>query len=75
MEDGVNGFVVREKDSADLVEKIERFLSLSWEARRDMGLAGRAKVEKEFDRQIVVQKYLDELETVRSKEGAHAQTV
>ena len=75
VDDGVNGFVVREKDSADLAEKIERFLSLPWERRRDMGLAGRAKVEREFDRQIVVQKYLDELAAVRSREANHAQTV
>lgn len=61
VEDGVNGFVVRQKDSADLIEKLERFLSLSWEQRRDMGLAGRAKVEREFDRQVVVNKYLGEL--------------
>lgn len=75
VDDGVNGFVVREKDSADLVEKIEKFLSLPWERRRDMGLAGRAKVEKEFDRQIVVKKYLDELAAVQSGEERHAQTV
>ena len=71
VEDGVNGYVVREKDSADLVEKIERFLSLPRELRRNMGLAGRAKVEREFDRRIVIRKYLDELETVR-KENGHA---
>ena len=75
VDDGVNGFVVREKDSADLVEKIEKFLNLPWERRRDMGLAGRAKVEKEFDRQIVVKKYLDELAAVQSGEERHAQTV
>ncbi len=57
IDDGVNGFVVKQKDSADLIEKIEKFLALPWEKRRDMGLAGRAKVEREFDRQIVVDKY------------------
>ncbi len=72
VEDGVNGFVVREKDTADLVEKIERFLSLSPEKRLEMGLAARAKVEKEFDRRIVVQKYLDELSAAEGKEGDHA---
>ena len=72
VDDGVNGFVVREKDSADLVEKIEQFLSLPWEKRRDMGLAGRAKVEKEFDRRIVVQKYMDEVEALKKKECPHA---
>lgn len=62
IDDGVNGFVVKQQDSQDLIEKIERFLALSWEARRNMGLAGRTKVEKEFDRKIVVEKYMKEIE-------------
>lgn len=61
VDDGVNGYVVKQRDSKDLIEKIELFLSLSWEQRRDMGLAGRAKVEREFDRNIVIGKYLDEI--------------
>lgn len=61
VDDGVNGYSVKQKDSADLIEKIEKFLSLSWEQRKDMGLAGRAKVEREFDRNIVVRKYIDEI--------------
>lgn len=64
VDEGVNGYVVRQYDSRDLIEKIERFLSLSWEQRRDMGLAGREKVEREFDRQIVVHRYLEEIERV-----------
>ena len=64
VEDGLNGFVVNQKDSRDLIKKIEKFLALSWEERRNMGLAGRVKVEKEFDRQIVVNKYMVELNKV-----------
>lgn len=64
VEDGVNGYVVKQQDSEDLIEKIEKFLSLSVDARKAMGLAGRAKVEREFDRQIVIKKYLDEVERV-----------
>ena len=62
VDDGVNGFLVRQKDSQDLIDKIERFLRLSWEDRKQMGLNGRAKVEKEFDRDIVIQKYLEAIE-------------
>lgn len=62
IDDGVNGFFVRERDSQDLIEKIERFLALTWEERRNMGLAGRAKVERGFDREIVVNKYMKELD-------------
>ena len=64
VEDGVNGYVVKQQDSKDLIEKIEKFLSLSVEERKAMGLAGRAKVEREFDRQIFIKKYLDEFERV-----------
>lgn len=60
IDDGVNGFVVKQRDTQDLIEKIEKFLSLSWEERQAMGIAGRAKVEREFDRQIVVERYLEE---------------
>lgn len=65
--DGINGFVCRQQDAEDLIRQIEKFLALSWEQRRDMGLAGRRKVEKEFDRQIVVETYLKEIEILHSK--------
>jgi galacturonosyltransferase len=61
IDDGVNGYIVKQRDSQDLIEKIEKFLTLEWEQRCQMGLAGRAKVEREFDRQIVEQKYLEEV--------------
>ena len=61
VEDGVNGFMVKQRDTQDLIEKVEKFLKLTWEERRQMGLRGRAKVEKEFSRKIVVQKYLNEI--------------
>jgi galacturonosyltransferase len=62
VDDGVNGYIVNQKDSKDLIEKIEKFLSLTNQERKMMGLAGRRKVEREFDRKIVVEKYLAELE-------------
>lgn len=61
VEDGVNGFVVKQQDSKDLIEKIEKFLSLTHEERKQMGLAGREKVEREFDRDIVVEAYIKEI--------------
>ena len=61
IEDGSNGYICKQKDSEDLIRQIEKFLALTWEQRRDMGLAGRRKIENEFDRQIVVNAYMDEL--------------
>lgn len=63
VDDGVNGLFVKEKDSGDLVRAMESFMALPWEKRRDMGIAGRAKVEREFDRRIVVEKYLEQIES------------
>lgn len=61
IDDGVNGFICKQKDSQDLIKQIEKFLDKSWEEKKQMGLSGRRKVEKEFDRQIVVEKYVKEL--------------
>lgn len=61
VDDGVNGYLIQEKNSQDLIDKMCKFIDMTWEARRDMGLAGRAKVEREFDRQIVVDQYIREL--------------
>lgn len=65
IDDGVNGFICKQMDSKDLIEKIEKFLAQSWYNKKQMGLAGRAKVEKEFNRQIVVENYVKELERVK----------
>ena len=40
---------------------IEKILSMSVEERKNMGLAGRKKMEQEFDRNIVVEAYLNSL--------------
>src|SRR5690554_6179104 len=64
VEDGINGYVVEQRSSEDLIDKIEKFISLSYEEKKMMGLAARAKVEREFDRQIVVEAYLDEIEKI-----------
>lgn len=64
VDDGVNGYVVKQRDSEDLIQKIEKFLALTQEQKMQMGLAGRAKVEKEFDRKIVVNAYMKEMEAL-----------
>ena len=61
VEDGVNGFIVKQQNTSDLIEKIEKFIALPFEEKKQMGINGRQKVEKEFDRQIVINAYLEEL--------------
>lgn len=58
VEDEKTGFLIEEKNTDMLVDAIERFMSLSIEARREMGKAARRKMELEFDRNIVIEEYL-----------------
>ena len=62
VDDGVNGYMITQKDSLKLIEAIEKFVKLSNEDKKKMGLAARRKVEREFDRQIVVNEYMKEIE-------------
>lgn len=61
VDNNINGYIVKEKNEKDLIEKIEKFINLSYEEKKEMGLRAREKVEKEFDRRIVVDMYLNEL--------------
>jgi len=65
IDDGVNGYLVKEQDSADLIQKVEQFIALSDDEKREMGLNGRRKVETEFNRQIVVDKYLEAAKNIK----------
>ena len=58
---GRSGYLIPTRDEDALVQALEDFLSLSWEERMKLGQAGRKKMEREFDRQIVVQKYVEAL--------------
>lgn len=58
VENGSNGFLCRPRDAVDLADQISRMIALSPHERVAMGRRGRAKVEKEFDELVVIQKYL-----------------
>ena len=61
VDDGENGYLVNVRDTEDLTQKTEKFISLPYEDKVNMGKLGRVKVEREFDRQIVVEKYVETL--------------
>jgi len=58
VEHGGNGFLCEVKNAKDLALKMKEMLLVSEDRRRLMGEKGRLKMEKEFDEQIVIQKYL-----------------
>lgn len=53
----VNGFLVNKEDKKDLVIKIEHYINLSDTQKKEMGFSSRVKVEKEFNRNIIVKRY------------------
>lgn len=59
IDNGKTGFVFKVKSVEAVVEQIEAFLALSHDEKIVMGLAGREKMVKEFDRQIVINAYMD----------------
>lgn len=67
-EPGVTGIAFKAKNAGSLVDAIEKFLSLSHEQKEEMGRKGREKMVREFDRRIVVDKYMAEIE--RAMESA-----
>jgi galacturonosyltransferase len=67
VDDGVTGYLFEKGNSADLIEKIERFLALTHEEKQRMGQTGRAKVEREFDREIVIRAYLEEIGNIANE--------
>ena len=60
-EEGVSGFGCKARDVESLVKGIRRFINLPYAQKVQMGLAGRRKMEREFDRNIVIEKYLEEI--------------
>jgi glycosyltransferase involved in cell wall biosynthesis len=67
LEEGVNGLFCRVRDSADLAEKMRRMVKMTRGERAAMGMAGRAKMEREFDQRIVIGRYMEAIdEAMRS---------
>lgn len=64
IDDGKTGFLVREQDTEDLIKKVEQFLALPYDKRKEMGLEAHKKMVREFDRNLVVKKYLEAIAEV-----------
>lgn len=68
--DGETGYLFEAGSVDALTDRIETFISLPFEQKTRMGLAGRNTVEQRFDRQIVVHRYMQEIEK-RSVPNVH----
>jgi glycosyltransferase involved in cell wall biosynthesis len=61
VEDGVTGLMCRVRDAEDLAAAMMKMVRFSPEQRQQMGLAGRQKMEREFDEHIVLDAYQTQL--------------
>ena len=59
-----NGFLCKTQDIDSLVNVLNKFISLSFEKKADMGKKGRITVEKEFNEDFVYNNYLDQIKKI-----------
>lgn len=59
VDDGINGFLCDLRSTESLILQLDKMINLTHEQRLEMGRASRTKIEREFDEQIVINKYLD----------------
>lgn len=67
VENGINGFSVPARDYRALSDSFCKMIELSPEERLKMGKAGREKVKKEFEENIIIDTYLKEIGQVTGK--------
>ncbi len=56
VEDEKNGYLVKAKDTEELLEQIKKFLGIDYEKKKEMGEVSRKIIEKHFDKKKVVEK-------------------
>ena len=58
-DEGVTGFGFEAKNADSMKEAVQKFLSLTNEQKCEMGRKGREKMENQFNRKIVIDKYFN----------------
>ncbi len=61
VEEGKTGFIVPINNTDEVIKSVEKIIIMSNKDREQMGLKGRKKIEKEFDRKIIIEEYLKEI--------------
>lgn len=65
VEDGKTGYLVEAKSVQSLISAVEKFIKLPYYQKESMGREARKKVERDFDRQIVIDSYINTLKSIR----------
>lgn len=65
--DGVTGFACEPQNAESLMEAMKHFLLLNREQRAEMGQKAREKMEREFDRNAIIDVYINEMKKYLTK--------
>ncbi len=68
VDDGVSGFIFEVKSVDSIVDAIDSFVNLSHDEKTRMGQAGRQKMEKEFNRDLVDSEYIKVISEINNKQ-------
>ncbi len=63
-DENITGISFTVKNSESLIKAVEKFISLSHEEKKIMGINGRKKVEREFNREIITNAYIEEIQNI-----------
>lgn len=67
VDNGVNGYLCNVRDANDLYRKINQFIGLNRTEMIEMGIKGRKKIAKVFDRSIIVEEYCKEIREIERR--------
>jgi galacturonosyltransferase len=67
IEDGKTGFLFKVRDVSSMVDAVEKFIKLEHAQKVEMGKLARVKMEKQFDRNIVTDIYLNEVNSIKNE--------
>lgn len=62
VDDGISGYIAKKNDLEDLILKIKQFISLSYDAKKEMGIRAYNKVKDCFNRNDVVAEYVKRID-------------
>lgn len=63
-DEGVSGIGFEAKSTKSLVRSLEQFIHLRYEDKLEMGINGRKKIEREFNRKIIIDAYSKKIKNI-----------
>lgn len=67
IDEGISGYTFEVRNGQAIAAAVEKYLTGSQERHSAMGKAARAKMEREFDRQLVIEKYLEQIRSATAR--------